>query len=58
MKMTIGTAVLTAVAVAGAMVAGFAQNGSDFFLAGNLVVSRSVYDNNPSNIQVGRSASA
>ena len=53
MKMTIGTAGLTAIAVAGAMVAGFAQNGSDVFLAGNLVVSRSVYDNNPNNIQVG-----
>jgi hypothetical protein len=53
MKMTIGTAGLTAVAVAGAMVAGLAQNGSDFFLAGKLVVSRSVYDNNPNNIQVG-----
>src|SRR5215469_13027508 len=30
-----------------------AQNGSAYFLPGNLVVSRSVYDNNPSNVQVG-----
>ena len=30
-----------------------AQNGSAFFNSGNLVVSRSVYDNNPNNIQVG-----
>src|SRR6516225_5353927 len=26
---------------------------SNFFLPGNLVVSRSVYDNNPNNVQVG-----
>src|SRR5215471_7221781 len=26
---------------------------SDFFLPGNLVVSRSVYDNNPNNVSVG-----
>jgi hypothetical protein len=32
---------------------GFAQKGSDFFLAGNLIVSRSVYDNNPDNVRVG-----
>jgi hypothetical protein len=30
-----------------------AQNGSAYFLPGNLVVSRSVYDNNPNNVQVG-----
>jgi hypothetical protein len=30
-----------------------AQNGSTYFFPGNLVVSRSVYDNNPNNIQVG-----
>jgi hypothetical protein len=30
-----------------------AENGSAFFLPGNLVVSRSVYDNNPANVQVG-----
>src|ERR1700758_4636744 len=30
-----------------------AQGGSAYFYPGNLVVSRSVYDNNPSNIQVG-----
>jgi hypothetical protein len=32
-----------------------AQNGSAFFYPGNLVVSRSVYDNNPNNVQVGMS---
>jgi hypothetical protein len=30
-----------------------AQNGSAYFYPGNLVISRSVYDNNPNNIQVG-----
>ena len=30
-----------------------AQNGSAFFFPGNLVVSRSVYENNPGNVQVG-----
>src|SRR5215472_162905 len=30
-----------------------AQNGSAFFHPGNLVLSRSVYDNNPNNVQVG-----
>ena len=30
-----------------------AQVGSDFFLPGNLVVSRSVYDNKPTNVQIG-----
>ncbi len=30
-----------------------AQNGSAYFYPGNLVLSRSVYDNNPNNIQVG-----
>src|SRR5215469_13011104 len=30
-----------------------AQNGSAYFSPGNLVVSRSVYDNDPSNVQVG-----
>jgi hypothetical protein len=29
------------------------KNEPDFFLPGNLVVSRSVYDNNPNNVQVG-----
>jgi hypothetical protein len=31
-----------------------AQNGSAYFLPGNIVVSRSVYDNNPNNVQVGQ----
>ena len=30
-----------------------AQGGSQFFSPGNLVLSRSVYDNNPNNVQVG-----
>ena len=30
-----------------------AQNGSVYFYPGNLVVSRSVYNNNPNNVQVG-----
>ena len=40
------------------LVVGFtarAQNGSTFFYPGNLVVSRSVYDNNRNNVQVGMS---
>jgi hypothetical protein len=35
-------------------VSSFAQNGSNFFAPGNLVISRSVYDNNPNNVQVGQ----
>ena len=41
---------LVALALAGNAAA---QNGSAYFLPGNLVVSRSVYDNNASNVQVG-----
>src|SRR5260370_3347646 len=33
--------------------AAYAQKDSDYFLPGNLVVSRTVYDNNPSTIQPG-----
>jgi len=33
--------------------AAFAEKGSDYFIPGNLVVSRSVYDNNPNNVTVG-----
>src|SRR6516165_8011128 len=33
--------------------AAMAQNGSAYFYPGNLVVSRSVYGNNPNNVQVG-----
>jgi hypothetical protein len=36
--------------------AAYAQNGSAFFFPQNLVVSRSVYDNNPNNIVVGVTA--
>ena len=32
----------------------YAQNGSVYFNPGNLVVSRSVYDNNPGNVHGGR----
>ena len=31
----------------------YAQNGSDYFTPGNLLVSVSVYDNNPNNVTVG-----
>jgi hypothetical protein len=47
------SAILLATAVVGsAMIVGFAK-GSDYFIPGNLVVSRSVYDNNPKNVAVG-----
>ncbi len=52
MKIKILLAVVSLAAVAGVFTA-HAQNGSAFFLPGNLVVSRSVYDNNPNNVQVG-----
>jgi hypothetical protein len=32
----------------------YGQNGSAFFAPGNIVISRSVYDNNPANVQVGQ----
>jgi len=44
----IGLVILTGVVVAAA------QNGSSYFEPGNLVVSRSVYDNNPNNVKVGQ----
>jgi hypothetical protein len=34
----------------------FSQNGSSFFSPTNLVVSRSVYDNNPNTVVVGVTA--
>jgi hypothetical protein len=37
-------------------VAASAQNGSAYFTPGNLVVSRSVYDNNPNNVVAGVTA--
>src|SRR5579864_8409000 len=43
--------------LAAALVAGFAahaQGGSAYFSPGNLVVSRTLYDNNSNNIQVGQ----
>jgi len=43
--------------LAAALVAGFtafAAGDSSYFYPGNLVVSRSVYDNNPNNVQVGQ----
>ena len=36
--------------------AAYAQGGSDYFYPGNLVVSRSVYDNNPNNTVIGMTA--
>ena len=47
---------LTLALLSAAMVAGstnFAQSDSNYFFPGNLVVSRSVYDNNPNNLQAG-----
>jgi hypothetical protein len=44
---------LFAGALAGAPLA-YAQNGSAYFLPGNLLVSRTVYDNNPNNVTVGQ----
>jgi hypothetical protein len=46
-------ALAVAVIVAATALTAAAQNGSTFFTPGNLVVSRSVYDNNPSNVQAG-----
>jgi hypothetical protein len=45
-------AVVSLLTLVGACAAS-AQNGSAYFWPGNLVVSRSVYDNNPNNIMVG-----
>jgi hypothetical protein len=50
---------LTLFSLTGALIVGlggYAQGGSDYFQPGNLVVSRSVYDNNPNNIVVGVTA--
>ena len=45
---------LVGVAVAALVVGvGASSGGSDFFVPGNLVVSPSVYDNNPANVQAG-----
>ncbi len=46
-------AMLWLMILAGVVVAS-AQNGSAYFEPGNLVVSRSVYDNNPNNVTVGQ----
>ena len=46
---------LAIVLITGCVVAS-AQNGSAYFTPGNLVVSRSVYDNNPNNTVVGAPA--
>lgn len=45
---------LISLTVLGFAVAVSAQNGSNYFSPGNIVVSRSVYDNNPNNVQVGQ----
>ena len=45
---------LLLIATAGLAGSAFAQNGSAYFIPGNVVVSRSVYDNNPDNVQVGQ----
>jgi len=47
---------LTLISLAIALIAAsaaYAQKGSDYFFPGNLVVSRSVYDNNPNTVTVG-----
>jgi hypothetical protein len=44
-------ALLTAAVVGGSVTS--AQSDSNYFSPGNLVVSRSVYDNNPNNVQTG-----
>ena len=46
-------AVISLIVVAGTAVVASAQNGSAYFTPGNLVVSRSLYDNNPNNVTVG-----
>ena len=46
-------AMLSLTVLAGVVLAS-AQNGSAYFEPGNLVVSRSVYDNNPKNVTVGQ----
>ncbi len=43
---------LSLILISGSVVAS-AQNGSTFFSPGNLVISRTVYDNNPNNVKVG-----
>ena len=45
---------LISASVAVAAAPASAQNGSTFFSPGNLVVSRSAYDNNPANVKVGQ----
>jgi len=45
---------IVTVSMLGSSMLVFGQNGSAYFAAGNLVVSRSVYDNNPNNVQVGQ----
>jgi hypothetical protein len=48
-----GVAVLAVTLAVAAAVSSTATGSSDFFTPGNLVVSRSVYDNNPANVSVG-----
>jgi hypothetical protein len=49
---TLRLAIVSFTGLAGC-VAASAQNGSAYFTPGNLVVSRSVYDNNPNNVAAG-----
>lgn len=46
-------AMVSLTVMAGCVVAS-TQNGSAYFSPGNLVVSRSVYDNNPNHVTVGQ----
>jgi len=45
---------IAAISMIGSSGFAFGQNGSAYFAPGNLVVSRSVYDNNPNNVTVGQ----
>lgn len=45
---------IVAISMIGFTVVAFGQNGSAYFAPGNLVISRSVYDNNPNNVKVGQ----
>jgi hypothetical protein len=50
----LGRRLMLATALVGGFTA-YAQGGSSYFSPGDLVVSRSVYNNNPSTVQVGES---
>jgi len=45
---------IVAISMIGFTTVAFGQNGSAHFAPGNLVISRSVYDNDPNNVKVGQ----